>query len=288
MDPTPERPAAGPPVLDNHVHLDPRGPCLAAVRDFARAGGTHLVVVNKPYDDIRVASLDDFRREFARTVELVRRARDGTGVGTFAAVGPYPVTLLHLAERLPLADAEAMMCAAMDEAARLVEAGDAIAIGEVGRPHFPAPPEAMAASDRILQHAMARAKDVGCAVVVHGEGATEATWRDLACMADAAGLPRGRVVKHFSGPTVDEAENLGIFPSVLASSKHAPALRGSTRYFLETDYLDEPERPGAVLGIRTVPRRVAEMRASGDLTEEGAWAISAGNFERVYGRELDG
>ena len=36
------------PVLDNHLHLDPdRGRGLDAVEDFARFGGTHLLVVNK-------------------------------------------------------------------------------------------------------------------------------------------------------------------------------------------------------------------------------------------------
>ena len=39
----------GTPVLDNHLHLDPdHGRGLEAVKDFARSGGTHLLVVNKP------------------------------------------------------------------------------------------------------------------------------------------------------------------------------------------------------------------------------------------------
>ncbi|OYR85890.1 deoxyribonuclease, partial [Halorubrum distributum] len=39
----------GTPVLDNHLHLDPRhGRGIEAVEEFARLGGTHLLVVNKP------------------------------------------------------------------------------------------------------------------------------------------------------------------------------------------------------------------------------------------------
>lgn len=277
----------GLPVLDNHVHLDTAGPFLRAVSDFRRSGGTHLVVVNKPYDDIPVASLDDFRRQFDRTVDLAARAADGSGVRTFAAVGPYPVELIHLAERMGVERAEAVMVDAMAVAARMVQDGKAIAIGEIGRPHFPVDSAVWDASNRILARGMELARDAGCAVVVHCESATADTWRDLAAMADRCGLPRRRVVKHFSSPVVDESVNLGIFPSVLASSRNAPALRGSTRFFLETDYLDDPSRPGAVLGIQSVPRRITEMVRSGQLSQEGARRVSEGNFRDVYGLELN-
>src|SRR5659263_32959 len=36
------------PILDNHMHLNPSGRCLDAVREFARAGGTHIVLVSLP------------------------------------------------------------------------------------------------------------------------------------------------------------------------------------------------------------------------------------------------
>ncbi len=34
-------------------------------------------------------------------------------------------------------------------------------------------------------------------------------------------------------------------------------------FLMETDYVDDPDRPGAVLGPKTVPRRVAWMLENG-------------------------
>lgn len=52
---------------------------------------------------------------------------------------------------------------------------------------------------------------------------------------------------------------------------------------METDYLDDSSRPGAVLGPRTVPRRTIEFLNKGIFTEEDAYRIHQETVERVYG-----
>jgi len=279
------QPPFGVPVVDNHVHLDPSGPCMEAVKDFKRSGGTHLVVVNKPYHDIPVSDLEGFKQTFRRTVELSNRASSVEGIMAFAVVGPYPVELIRLAEKMSLNDAEQLMLDAMELAAEMVSDGQAIAIGEVGRPHFPVSEDIWAASNRIIERGMSLAKGADCPVVIHCETATEQTWKDLASMGDGSGLPRKRIIKHFSPPVVDESINSGIFPSVMANRKNIPALEGSTRFFLETDYLDDPGRPGAVLGIKTVPKRVGEMLSGGKFSRDDIREIMADNFCKIYGVE---
>ena len=63
------------PVLDDHMHLDPvNGRGVEAAEEFAEAGGTHLLVVNKPswalLDGLPGAPAD-FREVFDLTVEVV-------------------------------------------------------------------------------------------------------------------------------------------------------------------------------------------------------------------------
>ena len=49
-------------------------------------------------------------------------------------------------------------------------------------------------------------------------------------------------------------------PSVLASKKNIEAAaKKGTRFMMETDYIDDPRRPGAVLGPKTVPKRTLEL-----------------------------
>ena len=44
------------PILDNHIHLQPQGRNVEAVREFQKAGGTHLMLSHMPYDQVQVHS----------------------------------------------------------------------------------------------------------------------------------------------------------------------------------------------------------------------------------------
>jgi TatD-related deoxyribonuclease len=146
----------------------------------------------------------------------------------------------------------------------------------------------MAASNEILSHGMRLCKEAGCAIVIHSESATPDTLADLARMADRVGLDRGKVVKHFCAPLVTAEENHGVMPSVLASkSAFAEAMGKGHRFLLETDFMDDPTRPGAVLGISTVPKRIKTLMTGEPGLQEMAWKISKDNPEQVYGIEIE-
>ncbi len=273
------------PILDNHAHLEPLlGRNIEAVRDFERAGGTHIIISHLPYDHLRVSAAEDFRKGFDETVRLKDRVGSETGVKAFATVGPYPVELLHLEKRFGLERAKDIMMKGMDIAAEFVREGRALAIGEVGRPHFPVSDEELSASNEVMSYAMSLGKVLGCAVVLHTESATPDSMRELAGMADRAGLPRWRLVKHYCPPLVLEEENHGLMPSVLAGKDAVrEALRKGTRFMMETDFLDDPRRPGAVLDIKTVPKRTMTMMEQGIMTEEQAHKIHVDNPRATYG-----
>jgi TatD-related deoxyribonuclease len=273
------------PILDNHVHLEPRkGRNIEALR----VGGTHLIVSHLPYDEVRVSSADDFRRCFDVTVSTVERVNSDTGVRAYATVGPYPVELLGLQRRHGLEKAQEMMMAGMDIAAEYVRDGKALAIGEVGRPHFPVPADAWQASNEILSHGMSLAREIDCAIVLHTETGSAETMRELAEMADRVGLARDRVVKHYSPPIVLPEENFGLMPSVLAGKDATQeALSKGTRFMMETDFLDDPSRPGAVMAIATVPKRTLTFIEKGLMTEEQAHTIHSDNPRKTYGAAFE-
>ncbi len=275
------------PVFDNHFHLDPRGLYLEAAKMFVKAGGTHLMLTHLPYDDIPITRGDDYATAFDRTLQTAKLVREQTKLTVFVAVGPYPVDLLRLDEKLGLAVATDAMKRGMDLAAKLVREGNATAIGEIGRPHFRVASDLWAASNEILRHGMAVAKDAGCAVILHTEDPTAEIFAEFAGMADAAGLRRDRVVKHHSPPLVLPDETHGIVPSVLAREDHLrEALRKGGPFLMETDYIDDPRRPGAVLGPATVPRKTAKLRGLGAMTGAMAERIHRELPEKTYGISL--
>ena len=148
----------------------------------------------------------------------------------------------------------------MDLAAVLCEEHKCIAIGEIGRPHFPVDEQVLIDSNEILLHGMKKAKDAGVPVVLHTESTTPDQCKELAEMGKKVGLPPHKIVKHYSPPLVLESENYGLMPSVLASKKNiTAAVKKGTRFMMETDYIDDPRRPGAVLSPKTVPKRTREL-----------------------------
>jgi TatD-related deoxyribonuclease len=273
------------PILDNHVHLEPvRGRHVESAKDFQRSGGTHLIISHLPYEEIRCAKKEDFRRAFEATVAVKDRVNKETSVKAYATIGPYPVELLELEKLHGLERATDVMLEAMDLAAEFVREGKALAIGEVGRPHFPVSSDVWDASNRIMSHAMRCGKDVGCAVVLHTESATGESMKEIAQMADRAGLPRERVVKHYCPPLILPEENHGLMPSVLAGKDAMKeAVRKGSRFLMETDFLDDPQRPGAVLAITTVPKRTKSMIEQRLMTEEQAHQIHVDSPKKTYG-----
>jgi len=241
-----------------------------------------------PYSEVPISTPEDFAESYGITLRMAERANAGTEVKVFACVGPYPVLLIGLAERFGLPRAVDIMKGGMDEAKRLVLERRAVAIGEIGRPHFPVSAEIMEASNDIMRYGMELAKEASCPVVLHTESADPTVMADLAGIADRTGLRREKVIKHYSPPLVLEEENHGLFPSVLASKPAMKeALSKGDRFVMETDFLDEPSRPGAVMNINTVPKRTKALLASGTLTEERSMRIHKDNPERLYGISID-
>ncbi len=248
------------PVLDDHLHLHPDGDGIEAAKTFARAGGTHLLVVNRPSWHL-VESVDDvdaFRETFEQTIELVEGSTEVLPGRAWPVLGVHPVLLPRLVadHGWSVDDAAQLMRDGLELAADLVAGGRALAL-KSGRPHFDVSESVLRASNDLIQHVFALAAEVDCAVQLHTEDTDDGT--EFAELANEVGLEPHRVVKHYaSGPVK------GITPSVIARSVAVRAVRNrGDPFMLETDFLDDPTRPGAVLGPKVVPRRSKELAESG-------------------------
>jgi len=271
--------ALGTPVLDNHLHLDPEhGRGLDAVRDFARLGGTHLLVVNKPSWLLGVEpdSGADFRPVFETTCEIVGEATEILPGRAWPVLGVHPGLVSHLVDDRGFTPEEArdLMQAGLDCAAAFVRDGDALAL-KSGRPHYEVTDAVWEASNDVMRHAFELGADLDCAVQLHTEATDDLT--EVAEWAESRGLPSDQVVKHYAGGTL-----AGPTPSVMSEKDRLRAAAGSGEPFLmETDFVDDPDRPGAVLGPKTVPRRVRWLLDEG--FEEAVERAHVETPKRVYG-----
>ena len=249
------------PVVDNHLHLDPEnGRGLDAVEEFARLGGTHLLVVNKPswhLGDVP-GSAADFEHVFATTIDVVDAATEALPGRAWPVLGVHPGLVSRLVDDRGLTPEAArdLMCAGLDRAAEFVRSGDALAL-KSGRPHYEVTDDVWEASNEVMRHAFALGAELDCAVQLHTEATDDLT--EVAAWAEDRGVPAHKVVKHYAGGRL-----AGPTPSVMSDKDRLEAAAESGEPFLmETDFVDEPDRPGAVLGPKTVPRRVRWLLESG-------------------------
>ncbi len=263
-----------PPAYDDHFHMSPSGRNIDALKEFEREGGTGITLVTLPYAEVPIAKGSDFAESYEITFELGRRAREETSVEVNIAVGPYPVLIIPLAEKYGLEAAEAMLMEGMESAAKCVAEGRAKAIGEVGRPHFPVPQDIWDASNRVLQYGFELARENDVPVIIHCENEAD-TDESLASIAKKAGLVPSLVIKHSSPPWVTDEETHGVMPSIPASKSNIKEAlsKGTTRFMLETDYIDDPSKPTAIMACSTVPKKVRWMLASGTADEETVMRI---------------
>ncbi len=271
-------------ITDDHMHLY-NNLKLKALEQFKRVGGTHVFIVSliSHHYDVYPKSGKDFIQIFDRHIKLVEKANKI--VKAYAVLAVHPAEITVIGNRLGYEKAAEIMKEALEIAGKYVEEGKAVAI-KSGRPHYQVSKFVWNLSNDVLMHAFEVAKDVGCAVQIHTERYSKEGMLEIAEMADKVGLKREKVVKHFSPPYVKEFEEIGIFPSVIAMDENVlKAAKQGSRFMVETDYIDDKNRPGAVLGPKTVPKKVKELLKHG-FDEDFIYKICGENVMKVYGVEL--
>jgi len=252
-------------ITDNHFHLDPNGQKENAVKAFLKSGGTRLVLVHKPY--LPWKNINQFKEQVSTTLTLSEKAR---GVGAEVAVvsSPHPVQFVKLLDYYDTRTASEIYLEAVDFCINLVEEKQIVGLGELGRPHFEVDDNIWNFSNNLLRESMTRAREVDASVILHTETGTPEVMADLANIADEVSFPKSRLVKHYGGiGSIEDSHGLTV--SLLASNENiAFAAKHNLPHMLETDYLDDPRRPGAVLGPKTVPRKTLKSFEEGIIDEE--------------------
>jgi TatD-related deoxyribonuclease len=267
------------PVTDDHIHIDPvNGRGLEAAKDFLRAGGSHLFLVCKPSSSFGITPGKgaDFTRVFEETIVIAEKVAE-LGLTVRVILGVHPAEITRLSHSYPLGRVEEIMKEGISLAAEYVAAGRAVAL-KSGRPHYEVSSEVLEASNRVLSHAFSLAARNDCAVQVHAESGP---CSDMVFMAESAGLAPWRVVKHYATPDTP------LTPSFIATHPDIPRLCREKREFtMESDYMDENSRPGAVIGPKSVPRATFRLLEQGFINEEDAYRIHAETPSKVYGVEI--
>jgi len=271
------------------MHIDPvNGLGLEAAKQFARAGGTHIILVGKTLRDWGIEGLElkDFILGYQRTIKLAESICIETDAMAYPVLGLHPSEFLAMIDVFGPERAYDIALSVMEHLESLFMENRIFGIGEIGRPHFPVDDEKWSLSNKLMEDFLALSAKIDCAVQLHTEHFTEDSFTELSTMISKNGNPK-RVVKHFSPPLVKAAEDAGVYPSIVSSKGSIKkAISSSPRFLMETDYIDDRTRPGAVMGPKTVPKRTKQFLDTGIFTEEDAAMIHEELVTILYGIDL--
>lgn len=253
------------PIWDTHIHLDLEARGLSAAQDFANAGGTHICLVHKPTFSAGLPdSIESVDIAYRKTLDLADLVRRRIGLDVRVILGPHPVVWEKQIHTLGMEDSTQLHLDSVELALNYCAQGEAVALGEVGRPHYPVSEAIWSAANAQLETVMRMASQAGVPIQLHVEDNGAKTNEELAKICDRAGLSRRNAVHHYASANVSDTFTHELSSSVSMAKNSVSDLINTfsectATWTMETDFLDDPNRPGAVLGPKTVPKRTQQL-----------------------------
>ena len=99
---------------------------------------------------------------------------------------------------------------------------------------------------------------------LHLDSNGEKTNKEISQICDIVGFPRFGAIHHHAEGNVSKNFTHGLTSSVVVGRDAIKDIVNSIwqnegGFLMETDYMDDPRRPGAVLGPKTVPKRTQQL-----------------------------
>lgn len=253
------------PIWDTHLHLDLEARGISAAQDFSNAGGTHICLVHKPSFPSRLPqSIEQVDQAYRKTLDLAAMVRERIEIDVRVILGPHPVVWEKQIHTLGMERSSQLHLDSVELALNYCAEGKAVAVGEVGRPHYQVTEEIWSAANTQLETVMRMASQAGFPIQLHVEDNGAETNAELAEICDRSGLSRKNAVHHYASADVSQSFTHGLSSSVSMGKGSIFDLMNTfdkcaSTWTMETDYLDDPNRPGAVLGPKTVPKRTQQL-----------------------------
>ena len=261
------------PIIDQHMHLDRTNLFLDAVADFSSSGGTGIMLVHKPsFSHSLPVDLEGYRGAYSDTISMADEIRTEFGLGVGVVLGPHPVAWEKQIPELGIEASSELHLEAVSLALEYIDSGHAHCLGEVGRPHYPVEEEIWERANDLLLEILSMASSSRTSVQLHVEENGHTTYNELSQLCISSGISSERAIRHFAPPNVSADFTHGLSATVNVGRGSVETIVETAReakspWGMETDFLDDNRRPGAVLGPKTVPKRTQELCSS--LLNEG-------------------
>ena len=256
------------PIVDQHMHLDRTNLFLDAVADFSSSGGTGIMLVHKPsFSRALPVDIEGYREAYSDTISMADEVRKEFGLEVGVVLGPHPVAWEKQIPELGIEASSELHLEAVTLALEYIDSGHAHCLGEVGRPHYPVREEIWERANDLLLEILSMASSSRTSVQLHVEENGHTTYNELSQLCISSGISPERAIRHFAPPNVSADFTHGLSATVNVGKGSIETIVETAReakspWGMETDFLDDNRRPGAVLGPKTVPKRTQELCSS--------------------------
>jgi len=242
------------PIADCHTHTNPvSGLGMRHVaKKFRNAGGWFIALVSLPPSHYGYPPTPEgYVKAFNVLISEAKVAREhGLKVMTFAGIHPADVekniVRIGLEKTIDL----------IDTVLKLLEdylrKGVIDGLGEFGRPHYRAMPEAFALNEYLTLRALELARDFDVPIHLHLEQKGDVTMLSVSKVATLVKIPNNIVIIHHVDTKTAKAATRRGFPYTALGRaellKNVLSHPSAVEYTLvESDHIDDPKRPGVAL-----------------------------------------
>lgn len=274
---------------DSHCHTNPVYGVGARniAKMFKKNNGWFIALVSlpphhygfsKPYIESYVKVIELMVRE----AEVVREE----GLETRVLVGFHPAEVDEYVRRgVEAVEVFELATKVLELIGKYHDLGVVDGIGEVGRQHYKADPLNIVLSELIMVKALEVARDKDMVVQIHCEQAGVVTAKSMEFFVEKTGLPRSSLaVHHVDYNTGLELEVRKIWYTVPIKSRDlVKALKEDRRWMLvESDYIDDPKRPGVSAYPWEISLRLNELVSKGVVDEDAVEKITVDNVSKFF------
>ncbi|MBE9390779.1 TatD family hydrolase [Fervidicoccus fontis] len=276
---------------DAHSHCNPvRGMGAKRISEaFAREGGWFIAFIMLPswdYGGEVLFDLEGYRKLVEIHSKDCREAKiPGLEVKCFAGFHPAEIDKLIESGKNP-AEVLSYSLSIAEMLGKACSEGKIDGIGEVGRMHYKVQVHSALIAQRALEAFATVARDRDCPLQLHLEQIPGFTAESIEELIEKVGLKRDKVIIHHSTISVSkEARERGIWSTVLGKKELLSPLleeRGLELLLLESDFIDDPQRPGKVIYPWEIGRSLSSMVEEGKLSSNEAEKIAIDNVKEFF------
>ncbi len=275
---------------DAHLHLNPVGGVGARgiVDRLVKEGFWFVGLVSLPpyHYGFNTPTLSSFEKALDILVSQARLLRErGIKVKLLAGFHPAEVDAYNK-QGLGLEEVYTLAERVLKLIESKIKEGVIDGIGEVGRQHYGTSFGRISVSEAVMIRALELARDLGAVVHLHLDQSGWATCHLVDMLTGLVKIDRSKVlVHHANTATAQACVQRGLPVSVPVKHDLDRTIGFDGEVLVESDFIDDNQRPGVSAYPWEIARVVNSLIASGRISEEMAYRVMVDNVVKFYGVE---